>query len=107
MRNDYLQSALLVIDDPTILVPRGGRSVVEFALEARYRFGNYGIVPFIDAGQVYHSQLPKFSDIRYGVGIGGRFYTNFGPLRADVAMPLGRRKGESKFAVYVSIGQAF
>jgi translocation and assembly module TamA len=87
--------------------PTGGRSQVEFALEARYRFGNYGIVPFIDAGQVYRSQLPKFSDIRYGVGIGGRLYTNFGPLRADVAMPLGRRKGESKFAVYVSIGQAF
>jgi translocation and assembly module TamA len=87
--------------------PTGGRSQVEFALEARYRFGNYGIVPFIDAGQVYESQMPKFSDIRYGVGIGGRLYTNFGPLRADIAMPIGRRKGESKFAVYISIGQAF
>ncbi len=30
-----------------------------------------------------------------------------GRLRADVAMPIGRRKGESRFAVYVSIGQAF
>jgi translocation and assembly module TamA len=87
--------------------PTGGRSQVEFALEARYRFGNYGIVPFIDAGQVYRSQLPSFSDIRYGVGIGGRFYTNFGPLRADIAMPVGRRKGESRYAVYISIGQAF
>ncbi|MEA3040011.1 MAG: translocation and assembly module TamA, partial [Sphingomonadales bacterium] len=47
------------------------------------------------------------SGMRYGVGIGGRFYTNFGPFRADFAVPLGRRKGESKFAVYVSIGQAF
>jgi translocation and assembly module TamA len=87
--------------------PTGGRSQIEAALELRYRFGNYGIVPFIDAGQVYRSQMPQFSDIRYGVGIGGRFYTNFGPLRADIAMPVGRRKGESKFAVYVSIGQAF
>ena len=87
--------------------PTGGRSQIEAALELRYRFGNYGIVPFIDAGQVYRSQMPKFSDIRYGVGIGGRFYTNFGPLRADIAMPIGRRKGESRFAVYVSIGQAF
>ncbi|TFI59915.1 hypothetical protein E2493_01290 [Sphingomonas parva] len=94
-------------DDPTILVPTGGRSVVEFALEARYRFGNYGIVPFIDAGQVYTSQYPKLSDLRFGVGIGGRLYTNFGPIRADVAIPLGRREGESKVAVYVSIGQAF
>jgi translocation and assembly module TamA len=88
-------------------VPTGGRSQVEFALEGRYRFGNYGVVAFVDAGQVYESQFPRLSDMRYGIGIGGRFYTNFGPFRADFAVPLGRRKGESKFAVYVSIGQAF
>jgi translocation and assembly module TamA len=94
-------------DPPTIFVPTGGRSQVEFALESRYRFGNYGVVAFVDAGQVYESQFPKLSGMRYGVGIGGRFYTNFGPFRADVAVPIGRRKGESRFAVYVSIGQAF
>ena len=94
-------------DDPTIFVPTGGRSLVEFALEGRYRFGNYGVVGFVDAGQVYHSQTPRLNDMRIGVGVGGRLYTNFGPLRADIAMPLGRRKGESRFAVYVSIGQAF
>ena len=94
-------------DDPTMFIPTGGRSMVEFALEGRYRFGNYGVVGFVDAGQVYESQSPRLSDMRFGVGIGGRLYTNFGPLRADVAMPIGRRKGESRFAVYVSIGQAF
>ena len=94
-------------DDPTIFIPTGGRSLVEFAVEARYRFGNYGVVGFVDAGQVYESQTPRLNDMRFGVGVGGRLYTNFGPMRADVAIPLGRRKGESKFAVYVSIGQAF
>ncbi|MDF0544426.1 BamA/TamA family outer membrane protein [Sphingobium sp. H39-3-25] len=87
--------------------PIGGRSVTEFAVEARYRFGNYGIVPFIDAGQVYESSIPKFSDIRYGGGIGGRFYTNFGPFRADLAMPINRQPGEAKFTLYIGIGQAF
>ncbi len=87
--------------------PIGGRSVNEFAVEGRYRFGNYGVVAFVDAGQVYNSQIPKFSDMRYGVGIGGRFYTNFGPFRADIAMPIDRQPGESKFAVYIGIGQAF
>jgi translocation and assembly module TamA len=87
--------------------PIGGRSLIEFALEARYRFGNYGIVPFIDAGNVYESQYPKLSGMRFGAGIGGRLYTNFGPLRVDLATPLGRRKGESRIAIYVSIGQAF
>ena len=94
-------------DDPTEFIPTGGRSLVEFAVEARYRFGNYGVVGFVDAGQVYHSQTPRFDDMRFGVGVGGRLYTNFGPMRADIAVPIGRRPGESKFAVYVSIGQAF
>ena len=87
--------------------PIGGRSLNEGSIEGRYRFGNYGVVAFLDAGQSYESSTPKFSDMRYGVGIGGRFYTNFGPLRVDVATPLARRKGESRINVYVSIGQAF
>ena len=91
-----------VNDDPV-----GGRSVNEFAVEGRYRFGNYGVVAFVDAGQVYESAIPKFSDIRYGVGLGGRFYTDFGPFRADIAMPINRQPGESKFTLYIGIGQAF
>ncbi|MDQ2879409.1 MAG: BamA/TamA family outer membrane protein, partial [Pseudomonadota bacterium] len=87
--------------------PIGGRSLVEGAVEARYRFGNYGIVPFFDLGQVYDSTRPQFTDLRYGAGIGGRFYTNFGPIRFDVATPIARRPGESKIAIYISIGQAF
>ena len=87
--------------------PVGGRSLTEFSLEARYRFGDFGIVPFIDAGQVYDKELPGFSDLQYGVGVGGRIYTNFGPLRADVAMPLNRRAGQGRVALYISIGQAF
>lgn len=87
--------------------PVGGRSVNEFALEARYRFGNFGIVPFLDAGNSYESSAPKFTDWRFGAGIGGRFYTNFGPIRIDVATPLNKRKGDSRIALYISIGQAF
>ncbi|HEX4694161.1 MAG TPA: BamA/TamA family outer membrane protein [Sphingomonas sp.] len=87
--------------------PVGGRSLNEFALEARYRFGNFGIVPFVDGGNSYESSMPKFNNWRLGAGIGGRFYTNFGPVRIDVATPLNRRKGDSRIALYISIGQAF
>lgn len=87
--------------------PIGGRSLNEFALEGRYRFGNFGIAGFVDVGQAYESSLPKFNDWRVGVGVGGRFYTSFGPVRLDLATPLNRRPGESRFNVYVSIGQAF
>ena len=87
--------------------PIGGRSVNEAAVEARYRFGNYGIVGFVDAGQVYPGSTPDFSNLRFGAGIGGRFYTNFGPMRLDIATPINRRPGEARVTVYVSIGQAF
>ena len=87
--------------------PIGGRSLVEFAAEARYRFGNFGIVPFVDAGNSFESVYPTLSSIKLGAGIGGRFYTNFGPFRIDAATPLNPRKGDSKLALYISIGQAF
>jgi translocation and assembly module TamA len=87
--------------------PVGGRSLNEFSIEARYRFGNFGIVPFVDGGNSYESSLPKGSDLRLGAGIGGRFYTNFGPVRFDVATPLNRRPGDGRIALYISIGQAF
>jgi translocation and assembly module TamA len=85
----------------------GGRSVVETATELRYRFGNYGLVAFVDGGQVYTSPVPDFTSWRFGAGIGARLYTNFGPLRLDIATPIHREIGESRVAVYVSIGQAF
>lgn len=87
--------------------PIGGRSLNEAAAEIRYRFGNFGAVAFVDAGQVYAKSTPQFDEWRFGVGLGGRFYTNFGPMRIDVATPINRRRGESRFAFYVSLGQAF
>ncbi|MGS1016849.1 autotransporter assembly complex protein TamA [Allosphingosinicella humi] len=93
--------------DPVFDDPIGGRSLAEFALEARIRVGNFGIVPFIDAGNIYSASLPKLDDLRFGAGIGVRYHTNFGPIRVDVGTPLSRESGDARVAVYVSLGQAF
>jgi translocation and assembly module TamA len=93
--------------DPVFNDPIGGRSLAEFAVEARVRFGNWGIVPFLDAGNVYASPLPRITDLRLGAGLGVRYHTRFGPIRVDVGTPLTPRKGDSRVAVYVSLGQAF
>ena len=67
-----------------------------------------GIVPFIDGGNVYDSPTLDFSEeLRWGAGIGARYYTPFGPLRVDVAVPLNKRPGDSSWQLYISIGQAF
>jgi len=93
--------------DPVFDDPIGGRSLAEFAIEARVRFGNWGIVPFLDAGNIYTSPLPDVSSLRFGAGIGVRYHTRFGPIRVDVGTPLNPQKGDSRVAVYVSLGQAF
>ncbi|WP_243848290.1 autotransporter assembly complex protein TamA [Sphingomonas insulae] len=88
--------------------PIGGRSLAEFSIEARVKtFGNFGIVPFLDGGTIYTSALPRLSDFQYGAGVGVRYYSNFGPIRLDVGTPLNPQPGDSRVAVYVSLGQAF
>ncbi|RIA37635.1 autotransporter secretion outer membrane protein TamA [Hephaestia caeni] len=88
--------------------PIGGRSLTEFSIEARVKaFGNFGVVPFLDAGNIYTSPLPKFSHLRFGTGLGVRYYSSFGPIRVDVGTPINPQKGDPRIAVYVSLGQAF
>ncbi len=88
--------------------PIGGRSLVEVGLELRFRYKNFGIVPFIDGGNVFDSELPRFDeDYQWGAGLGLRYHTGFGPIRADFAVPLNRREGDDAFAFYISIGQSF
>lgn len=88
-------------------IPIGGNGLAEFSLEARVRFGDFGVVPFFDAGNVYAQSLPDFTGLRYGAGIGLRYYSSFGPLRIDIGTPINRQTGDSRIGVYISLGQAF
>ena len=87
--------------------PVGGRGLAEFGTEARFRFGSFGIVPFFDGGNLSDRPYPSFKTMRYGAGLGARYYTSFGPIRVDLGTPIARRRGESRLAIYVSLGQAF
>ena len=88
--------------------PVGGRSLAEFSIEARIKaVGNFGVVPFLDAGNIATGVLPRLTDLRYGAGVGVRYYSSFGPIRVDVGTPLNPQRGDSRLAVYVSLGQAF
>ena len=62
---------------------------------------------FIDAGAVGFQETPNFNNLRYGAGVGVRYMLPFGPIRADIAVPLDKREGDADFQLYVSIGQAF
>ncbi|CAK0743352.1 hypothetical protein CCP1ISM_1720002 [Azospirillaceae bacterium] len=46
-------------------------------------------------------------NLRFGTGLGMRYYTGFGPLRLDVGVPLDGSKRDDPWQVYLSLGQAF
>ena len=87
--------------------PIGGRGLFEASTEVRYRFGDFGVVGFVDAGSVNRSSVPSLEGTRFGLGVGGRYYTSFGPIRIDVARAINRGPLDPAFALYISIGQAF
>jgi translocation and assembly module TamA len=90
--------------------PVGGNSFITASVEGRLRFTeDLGGVIFADAGNVYDSSTPKTGTNLYSsAGIGVRYFTAIGPLRADVAIPLnGEEIGAPAYGLYISIGQSF
>lgn len=100
---DYQDVGPLGADDR----PLGGRGLVEGSIEARYRFGDFGVVGFVDAGTLTESSTPTLKDVHIGAGVGARYYTSFGPIRVDVARAINNRQRAPVIGLYISIGQAF
>ncbi len=88
--------------------PTGGLAVVEGSLELRQRvYESWGMAAFVDAGSINTDEYPDFGNLAVGVGLGVRYATVIGPIRADVALPLTTIPGNSGYGLYVGIGQAF
>ncbi len=88
--------------------PVGGLSLDAGTVEFRQRFyKSFGAVAFVDAGQVSTSSAPFTGTLRVGTGVGVRYYTSFGPIRLDFAVPVNREPGGDKYDIYIGLGQAF
>ncbi|MDD4915917.1 MAG: BamA/TamA family outer membrane protein [Methylococcales bacterium] len=88
--------------------PQGGTAMAAGSVELRQRIlEDYGVVMFADAGQVSVNALPFANKWLIGAGIGARYYTSFGPIRLDVALPVNPQPGSGSFELYVGLGQAF
>lgn len=89
--------------------PEGGLSMLAIGGELRIKVTDtIGVVPFIEAGTVYPERYPDFSEtLRWGAGLGVRYFTPVGPIRADIAVPINARSEDDAFQVYISFGQAF
>jgi translocation and assembly module TamA len=88
--------------------PAGGASLLEGSIEWRQRFGeSFGGVIFADLGAVGTESFAPTDELRVGAGVGFRYYTAIGPIRADIAVPLVKQQGSGSFGFYIGIGQSF
>jgi translocation and assembly module TamA len=94
--------------------PVGGGTLLELCIEPRIRLSeNFSSVVFFETSRVYRSAVQPKS--LYGMGIGVRYFTRFGPIRFDIAFPFERRTSnkdtskriDRRFQFYISVGQSF
>lgn len=84
----------------------GGRSFLGLSGEVRARVrDNIGVVAFADFGHVGEDSFGGNGDSHGGAGLGLRYLTPIGPIRLDVAAPIGGTSDGAQ--VYIGIGQAF
>jgi len=87
--------------------PVGATSVDAATAEFRQRIGeDWGAAGFVDAGQA-GTDAPFTGKLYAGAGVGARYYTAIGAIRADVAVPLVHLPGGDSFEIYIGLGQAF
>lgn len=86
----------------------GGSQFLAGSLEARVKVSDkIGIVGFVDAGRVdVGGFFNDAGDWHAGAGVGVRYATGVGPIRFDIAGPVGGDTG-SGLQIYVGLGQAF
>lgn len=92
-----------------LLSPKiGGTHFLGAQIEARAMVTErIGVVGFYDVGRIdVGGFFGTAGDWHSGAGIGVRYDTGFGPIRLDVAAPVGGTTGEG-VQIYVGLGQAF
>ncbi len=88
--------------------PQGGTAIATGTVEWRQRIlADYGFAAFVDGGQVSSDSLAEPGTWGVGTGIGARYYTPFGPIRVDVAVPVLEPANLGAFEIYIGLGQAF
>jgi len=78
----------------------------EYLFPVMKEAGIRGVV-FFDTGNAYDRNETFFSDLRYDVGAGVRWYSPFGPLRVEWGWNLSPRKDESSSNFEFSMGRSF
>jgi outer membrane protein insertion porin family len=88
--------------------PTGGNAFALFNGELRFDVGRgFGLVTFVDAGNVWRLVDDIGTELKYTAGAGLRYNTPVGPLRLDYGHKLRREVDLSSGEVHFSFGHAF
>ena len=104
----YESLGVEVIPGPDGTIKTGGMSMAILSSELRYQIRDkIGLAAFADAGRIWaESGFDGETDWQAGAGLGVRYKTPIGPMRFDVAGPVGGDTGNG-VQVYLGLGQAF
>lgn len=88
--------------------PTGGNAFALVNTELRFDIGRgFGLITFVDAGNVWRLVDEVGTELKYTVGAGLRYNTPVGPLRLDYGRKLRKEAGLSSGEVHFSFGHAF
>jgi translocation and assembly module TamA len=110
VRGQPYQSLGVYVLQDALLNPfkTGGTYFVAGSVEARLKVSDtIGVVGFLDVGQVDADGLfTGAGNWHAGAGLGVRYATGVGPIRFDLALPVGGATGDG-VQIYLGLGQAF
>lgn len=105
------QERSLGLRDPASGYPVGGNFYTVFNAEYEVPLGfvdGLSLVPFADAGNlIYDESEVSLDDMRYAVGLGLRYETPIGPLRAEYGHNPDRRPGEPQGTFHLGFGLGY
>ena len=88
--------------------PTGGNIFALTNWEFRFSLPKgFGLVTFVDAGNVWKTADDVKDELKYTAGLGLRYGTPVGPVRLDYGHKLNKEPGESSGEFHFSFGHAF
>jgi outer membrane protein insertion porin family/translocation and assembly module TamA len=99
----------LVLDEDGSPLALGGGFVALVNFDWRFPIaGSFGGELFVDGGNVWREADDfEVADVRWGAGVGLRYDSPLGPLRAEIGWNLEPELYEDDFVVSISLGNAF
>lgn len=101
--------SLLLASNQKDYIPVGGDGLLLLNLEYRFPvFDGFGGTIFFDSGNVWPDwRSIRLGGVKNGVGLGARYLSPIGPIRAGIGWKLDREPGEPAYELFFNIGNPF